>query len=52
MAQHNLSMSIGECITYLRENTMNLFIKEIVEIEEKNERMEVFDMLFIRKTAT
>lgn len=51
MAQHNLTMTIGECITYLRENTINNFIREIVEITNKKERMEVFDMTFIRKTA-
>ena len=51
MTQHKLDLSIGKCITYLREQTMNNFIKEIVEIESKNERMEAFQMLFIRKTA-
>lgn len=51
MAQHNLSMSIGECITYLREQNMNNFVKEIVEIESKIERMEAFEMLFIKKIA-
>ncbi|TXT58450.1 MAG: hypothetical protein BAJALOKI3v1_1320001 [Promethearchaeota archaeon] len=51
MAQHNLNMTIGECIRFLREQNMNNFIQEIVEIEDKNKRMEVFEMRFIRKTA-
>lgn len=51
MVHHNLDLTIGECITYLRENTMDNFIKEIVEIEDKKKRMEVFEHSFIKKTA-
>jgi len=51
MFQKGLKMSIGECISYIQNSEMNNFIKEIVEIEDKSERIAVFQEVFIRKSA-
>jgi len=51
MLYEKLDLTIGECITYLRESNYANFIKEIVEIEDKNERLAVFQEVFINKTA-
>jgi hypothetical protein len=51
MYHKKLDMTIGECISYIQENEMNNFVKEIVEIEDKNERILFFKEVFIRKTA-
>lgn len=45
------SMTIGECITYVQDKEMDGFIREIVEIEDKEERINYFEEVFIRKTA-
>lgn len=46
-----LSMTIGECCTYIQDKEMDEFIKEIVEIEDKETRINLFEEVFIRKTA-
>lgn len=51
MYHRNMDMTIGECIAYIQNNEMNNFILEIVEIEDKAERISAFKELFIRKTA-
>jgi hypothetical protein len=51
MFHKGLAMTIGECISYIQHSEMNNFIKEIVEIEDKNERLATFQEVFIRKRA-
>lgn len=51
MYYQNLDMTIGECISYIRESNFNNFVKEIVEIEDKKERITRFEEVFINKTA-
>lgn len=51
MLCRGLVMTIGECIAYIQDKEMDDFIREIVEIENKSERMMVFEEVFIRKTA-
>lgn len=51
MFQKGLNLTIGECISYIQNSEMNNFIKEIVEIEDKTERIAVFEEVFIRKSA-
>jgi hypothetical protein len=46
-----LVMTIGECCGYIQDNGMDDFVLEIVGIEDKSERMEYFEKVFIRKTA-
>ena len=46
-----LTMTIGECCKYIQDNEMNNFIQEIVEIEDRAERMEYFQRVFKRETA-
>ncbi|MFQ5621153.1 MAG: transposase, partial [Candidatus Nanoarchaeia archaeon] len=51
MFQHGLQMTIGECITHIQDKGMNDFVREIVEIEDKTERIKYFEEAFIRKSA-
>ncbi len=51
MLSRGLSMTIGECIKHIQDSEMNNFVKKIVLIEDKQERIETFERLFIRKTA-
>lgn len=44
-------MTIGECIAYVQNKEMDGFILEIIEIEDKSERMAYFQEVFIRETA-
>lgn len=51
MLCRGLVMTIGECCGYIQDKGMDDFVLEIVEIEDKSERMEYFEKVFIRKTA-
>ena len=51
MLCRGLVMTIGECIGYIQDKEMDGFIREIVEIEDKSERIAAFEEVFIRKTA-
>lgn len=51
MLCRSLVMTIGECVAYIQDREMDNFIREIVGIEDKSERMTVFEEVFIRKTA-
>lgn len=44
-------MTIGECCAYIQNKETDDFIREIIEIEDKKERISMFEMVFIRKTA-
>ena len=44
-------MTIGECCAYVKDNEMDDFIKEIIEIEDRETRINMFEEVFIRKTA-
>jgi hypothetical protein len=46
-----LSMTIGECCTYIQDKEMDDFIREIIEIEDKKTRIKTFEEVFIRRTA-
>lgn len=46
-----LSMTIGECCTYIQNKEMDDFIREIIEIEDKETRINFFEEIFIRETA-
>lgn len=45
------NMSIGACITHIQNKEMDGFILDIIEIEDKNERIAYFQEVFIRETA-
>lgn len=51
MVYENMDLTIGECISYLRESNYCNFIREIVEIEDKKERLAVFQEVFINKSV-
>lgn len=44
-----LKMSIGECCAYLQNRSMYDFLKEIIEIDDKQTRLSVFEEAFKRK---
>ena len=51
MFYRGLVMTVGECCGYIQDKGMDDFVLEIVEIENKSERMEYFEKVFIRKSA-
>jgi len=51
MFLRGLSMTIGECCAYVQDKEMDDFIKEIIEIEDRETRINMFEEVFIRKTA-
>ena len=51
MFLRGMSMTIGECIAHIQNKEMDNFIREIVEIEDKGTRINLFENSFIRKTA-
>jgi hypothetical protein len=46
-----LSMTIGECCMYIQDKEMEDFIRGIIEIEDKETRINLFEEVFIRETA-
>lgn len=46
-----LSMTIGECCAHIQDREMDDFIREIIEIEDKETRINTFEEVFIRETA-
>jgi hypothetical protein len=51
MFARGLDMTIGECISYIQGTEMDDFVQEIVEVEDKDERMQLFEEVFKRETA-
>lgn len=50
MYRRGIQMTIGECCEYLRDKSSVGLIKEIVEIENKPERLNRFEEVFISKS--
>lgn len=50
MHARGLSMSIGECCSYVKDEAMNDFLREIICIDDKEERLNTFEEVFIRKS--
>lgn len=46
-----MEMTIGECIIYIQNKEMDGFIQEIIEVEDRKERIEMFREVFIRETG-
>jgi hypothetical protein len=51
MIQNKMQMTIGECIEYITNKEFNEFMKEIIEIEDKNQRIEKYSQLFKKEIA-
>jgi len=51
MFSRGLNMTVGECIEHIQDTEMDGFIREIVEIEDRQERINYFEEVFIRETA-
>jgi len=51
MFLRGIDMTIGEYIAYIQNNEMDGFIQEIIEVEEKEERMKLFCEVFKRETG-
>ena len=51
MLGNGLKKTIGECCSYIQDKEMDGFVLEIIEIEDKKERMDYYNRVFIRKTA-
>lgn len=51
MYKNGLEKTIGECCNYIQNKEMDGFVLEIIEIEDKWERINYFNEVFIRKTA-
>ena len=46
-----LSMTIGECCAFIQDKEMDDFIREIIEVEDKETRINLFEEVFIRKSG-
>lgn len=51
MLCRGMAMSVGECIAHIQNKGMDDLVLEIVEIEDKSERMALYENVFIRKSA-
>ncbi len=51
MLQRGMKLTVGECCAHIQDREMDGFIREIVEIEDKGERITYFEKMFIRETA-
>lgn len=51
MFSRGLKMTVGECIAHIQDTEMDGFIREIVEIEDRDTRINYFEEVFIRRTA-
>lgn len=51
MFLRNMTITIGECCTHIQNKGMNEFIREIVEIEDKQTKINTFENVFIKETA-
>lgn len=51
MFLRGMDMTIGECIAYIQNKEMDDFIQEIIEVEDKEERIALFREVFKRETA-
>jgi esterase/lipase len=48
---NKMQMTIEECIEYITNKEFNEFMKEIIEIEDKNQRIEKYSQLFKKEIA-
>ena len=46
MYRKGIQMTIGECCEYLRDESSASLVKEIVEIDDKQERLKVFEEVY------
>lgn len=51
MFARGMVMTIGECITYIQDKAMEGFVRELIEVENKQQRIQIFEEVFISKTA-
>lgn len=51
MFLRGITKTIGECCAYTQDQGMDEFIRQIVEIEDKETRIKYFEEVFIRETA-
>lgn len=51
MFYRRMDMTIGECCAYIQDKGMDDFVREIVEIEDRETRIDYFEEVFIRRTA-
>ena len=51
MFLRGLTMTKGVCCAYIQDREMEDFIREIVEVEDKEERINLFEEVFINKSA-
>ncbi len=51
MFLRGVTMTIGECCAHIQDKGMDDFIREIIEIEEKEQRINFFQEVFISRTA-
>ncbi|MBU0459152.1 transposase [Patescibacteria group bacterium] len=51
MFLRGMTMTIGECCAYVQDKGMDDFIREIIEIDSKEERINFFQEVFISRTA-
>lgn len=51
MFARGMVMTIGECIAYIQGKAMEGFIRELIEVEDKRQRIQIFEEVFISKTA-
>jgi len=50
MYSRGISMSIGECCLYVKDKVTNDFLMEIILIDDKEERIKIFEKAFISKS--
>jgi hypothetical protein len=51
MFHRGMNMTIGECITHIQGKEMDDFIQEIIEVEDRQQRIELFKEVFKRETG-
>lgn len=51
MYYRGMDLTIGECCAHIQNREMDGFVREIIEIEDKKERMDYFEKVFIRECA-
>lgn len=51
MKSRGMDMTIGMCCSLIQNQGMDDFIREIIEIDDKETRLNYFEEVFIRKTA-
>jgi hypothetical protein len=51
MFSRGRDMTIGACIAHIQNKEMDGFVREIIEVEDKQTRIELFEHSFIRETG-